>query len=232
MTANRAPISVVVPAWNAARMLAEAITSVQSQTVSVHEIVIIDDGSTDDTAAVAERLMALDSRIVVHRQTNEGPGRARDAGIASAASNSEGFVALLDADDIWLPTKLERQLDLLNKRPEVGAVFTLAQNVFDGVPPREPLGPMPAYLPSAMMARWPVVLANGSFAGDGEIADWVPWFLRLRENTEIAMIDELLVHRRVHDANFTLRQSAHRADYARHLGEALRRRRAQAKPTA
>lgn len=218
-------MSVVVPAWNAERFLRDAVRSALEQSYPVHEVVIVDDGSTDATATVAEELSALDDRVRLVRRVNGGPGAARDEGIAQVTGT---LVALLDADDVWLPEKLERQVAVLadDDAEHVGAVFCIAQNVFDGVPPAGPVEPMRAYIPSAMVARRADMLANGLFAATGDLADWVPWFLRFRERVAIDCVDELLVHRRVHDQNLTRRHGNERAEYVRHVGEALRRRRA------
>ena len=219
-------ISVVIPAWNASSFLAEAVASVQAQTVAPDEIVVVDDASTDDTFARAVDLAHHDTRIRVISQPNSGPGGARDRGIAE--SHGE-LIAMLDADDIWLPTKLERQRALLDVTGDVRqAVFTYGENFFDGVEPRGPLGPMAAYLPSALLASRDVFLANGPFHSSGQLADWVPWFLRLREVATITVVEEVLVRRRVHADNFTTRQRDHRSEYAAHVGAALRRRRNQA----
>lgn len=221
-TSKNDRISVVIPAWNAGRFLVQAVESALNQSLAAAEIVIIDDGSTDNTAAIAAELVLRDHRVRVVTQANAGPGSARDRGIDETSGT---LVALLDADDLWLPRKLELQRAALHASPSTGAVFTLAQNVFDGVAPRGPEGPMPAYLPSAMLTRRNIVLANGRFAAAGAISDWVPWFLRLREHTSIDIVSELLVHRRVHGANFTTQHRDKRAAYAKHVGDALRRRR-------
>lgn len=215
-------VSVVVPAWNSSRFVGEAIASVLGQTVTVNEIVVVDDGSTDDTLRELHAIAANEPLIRIVEQANTGPGGARDRGVAETSGS---LIAFLDADDVWLPTKLERQIELLKQRPDVGATFTLAQNFFDGVAPSGPTVPMTGYLPSALVARREVVLATGSFATEGAIADWVPWFLRLRDTAEIAVVDELLLNRRVHGENLTTRHASDRSAYATHVLAALRRRR-------
>ncbi len=118
-TARRS-LAVVIPAWNAERYLAEAIESVLGQTVPVDTILVVDDGSTDDTAAVARRYPEV--RLV--QQANAGAGAARNRGVAAT---DEALLAFLDADDVWLPHKLERQLPHVEERG-FGAVFGLVQN--------------------------------------------------------------------------------------------------------
>lgn len=104
-------ITVVIPAWNAAWCVGRAIDSVLAQTFTDFELVVIDDGSTDDTASV---LAFHGSRIRVVSQPNGGLASARNAGIRAARGE---YVAFLDADDWWLPEKLARQIALMRKQP-------------------------------------------------------------------------------------------------------------------
>jgi len=111
--------SVVIPSYNYAHLVGEAIRSVQEQTVDDLEIIVIDDGSTDDTQDV---LAAIDDpRLIVRRTPNGGVAAARNTALEMARGE---FIAYLDADDRWHPTKLERQLALFESEPEVGLVFT------------------------------------------------------------------------------------------------------------
>lgn len=101
-------VSVVIPAFNAERFLAQAIASVLGQTWRGLECIVVDDGSTDGTGSVARSF--ADERMVHIRKENEATvSLARNAGIAAARGD---FVAFLDADDVWLPEKVELQLEL------------------------------------------------------------------------------------------------------------------------
>jgi glycosyltransferase involved in cell wall biosynthesis len=112
-------VSVVIPCFNYGRFLPEAVDSVLSQGVTDLEVIIVDDGSTDETPEVVARL--TDPRIRAYRFQNGGNSAARNHGIELARGE---FLAFLDADDRWLPGKLERQLALLEAEPGVGMVFT------------------------------------------------------------------------------------------------------------
>jgi teichuronic acid biosynthesis glycosyltransferase TuaG len=102
-------VSIVTPAYRAARFIGETIRSVQAQTYRDFEMLIVDDCSPDDTAAVVERVAAGDSRIRLLRQsTNSGPAAARNRALAESRGR---WIAFLDSDDLWLPRKLERQLE-------------------------------------------------------------------------------------------------------------------------
>lgn len=114
-------VSVVIPAYNAAWCVGKAIDSVLAQTFTDFELLVVDDGSTDDTASALAR---FGKAIRVIRQHNGGLSCARNAGIR--ASRGE-FVAFLDADDWWLPDKLARQVTLMRAQPTVGFVSTAAR---------------------------------------------------------------------------------------------------------
>ena len=107
-------VSVIIPAYNAGRTIDAALQSVFAQTFRSFEIIVVDDGSTDDTA---DRVEAWGSRVMLHRQKNAGPAAARNRAIASARGE---FLAFLDADDVWLPTKLARQVSYFERYPETG----------------------------------------------------------------------------------------------------------------
>jgi glycosyltransferase involved in cell wall biosynthesis len=114
---RRAPaVSVVIPVLNGAGTLGAAIESVRRQTYQDHEVIVVDDGSTDDTPSVAETFGAAVRYV---RQEHGGVGAARNRGIAEARG---ALVAFLDADDLWLPRKLERQLAVLDAAPSIDAV--------------------------------------------------------------------------------------------------------------
>jgi glycosyltransferase involved in cell wall biosynthesis len=114
-------VSVVIPAYNAAETIAGTIASVQAQTHPDWEIVAVEDGSTDATAAVLQGLAATDARIRVVRQANQGQAIARNKGMALARGE---YVAFLDADDCWTPDKLARQLAALAAHPDAAAAYS------------------------------------------------------------------------------------------------------------
>lgn len=101
-------ISVVIPAFEAAATLDETLRSARSQTLREIEIIVVDDGSRDATAAIARAHASRDARVRLHVQANAGVAAARNAGIAQAAAD---WVAFLDSDDLWAPTKLARQIE-------------------------------------------------------------------------------------------------------------------------
>lgn len=114
-------VSVIIPAFNAAACIAETIQSVQAQNWDRLEMIVVDDGSTDDTAEVVCHLAKRDRRIRLIRQPNQGVAAARNRAIAEAKGE---YVAPLDADDLWHPDKLRRQVERLEEAgPDVGLVY-------------------------------------------------------------------------------------------------------------
>jgi hypothetical protein len=120
MIENRQPtVSVVIPTFNRATLISNAIESVLNQTYKPHEIIVVDDGSTDNTT---EKLMPYEGNIRYFRQANGGASAAQNKGVDLATGE---WVSILASDDLWLPTKLERQIKALYiLGPEFGACFT------------------------------------------------------------------------------------------------------------
>ncbi|OWV75516.1 glycosyl transferase [Rhizobium sp. R634] len=116
-------VSVVVPAFNASPFIERTLASATSQTYRALEIIVVDDGSTDDTARLVERVAANDQRIRLLRTANRGVAAARNTGIEAA---SGAYVAFLDADDLWHPAKIEKQVGALDRLPDQwAAVYVL-----------------------------------------------------------------------------------------------------------
>lgn len=113
-----AAVSVIIPAYNAALYIVDALESVFAQTHSDFEVIAIDDGSTDETWQILKRYA---DRICCLRQVNGGPARARNAALRLASGT---FVAFLDADDLWVPEKLSMQAGFLEEHHDVELVFS------------------------------------------------------------------------------------------------------------
>jgi glycosyltransferase involved in cell wall biosynthesis len=116
-------VSVIIPTFNYARFLGEAIDSALAQSYAPLEIIVVDDGSTDATSEV---LAAYGDRIRVLRQKNEGVAMARNAGIAAARGD---YLAFLDSDDAWYPRKLELQMPRFEAEPALGLVHCGAETI-------------------------------------------------------------------------------------------------------
>src|SRR6266446_6729372 len=118
-------VSTIIPVYNRASLLKEAVASALSQTYPHIEIIIVDDGSADDTSLVADDLSRIHAdRVTVIHQTNTGPGLAREAGRRRARGE---FIQYLDSDDLLLPRKFELQVAGLNAHPECGVAYGKTQ---------------------------------------------------------------------------------------------------------
>ena len=123
-------VSVIMPLYNCEHYVAAALDSLFAQTFPDFEVIVVDDGSTDRSAAVVERYTARDARIKLIRQDNRGISAARNAGLAHARGHA---IAFLDPDDLWFPDKLERQLPLLT---DMNLVYGAEVRVWDDDPGR------------------------------------------------------------------------------------------------
>src|SRR5438477_8705985 len=106
-------VSVVIPTYNRAKMVVEAVRSALGQTVTAMEVIVVDDGSRDDTE---ERLSEFGNRIEFYVQQNQGVSAARNAGIGHATGE---YIAFLDSDDVWHPRKLEMQIAHFQHHPDL-----------------------------------------------------------------------------------------------------------------
>ena len=114
----RSPVSVIIPSYNSELWVVQAIESALAQTLAPSEIIVVDDGSTDDTC---EQLRQYAGRIIYLRQENHGVSAARNRAVRES---SGALIAFLDADDVWHPRKLEYQARVLDKYPDVGLLGT------------------------------------------------------------------------------------------------------------
>jgi glycosyltransferase involved in cell wall biosynthesis len=116
---DRPRVSVITPAYNSARFLPDTIQSVRNQTFADWELLVVDDGSTDETVSIVERAAQDDARIRLLRQSNAGPSSARNRGMQEARG---AYFAFLDSDDQWLPEFLQHQLDVFDRYPDTALV--------------------------------------------------------------------------------------------------------------
>ena len=114
-------VSVIIPAFNAAQTVAQTLESLRAQTHENFEAIVVDDGSTDGTAAIVRKFCDADPRFIFTTKPHSGLPGTRNAGIEIARGE---FIAFLDADDAWLPEKLARQMDLFRADPRVNLAFT------------------------------------------------------------------------------------------------------------
>jgi glycosyltransferase involved in cell wall biosynthesis len=223
--------SAIIPAYQAAKYLAEAIESALAQTRPPDEIIVVDDGSTDGTADIAA---GFGARVRCERQAHAGIGAARNRGLALARGER---IAFLDADDLWTPAKLEVSQQALDADPGVAMVFGHVRQFRspevedrDGRRPALPGEPVPGYVPGGGLFRREAFERVGPFETCWRVGEFVGWYERaMAAGLRPVLIPEVVLLRRIHATNVGLLQRDARTDYVRILKAALDRRRAREK---
>ena len=222
------PISVVIPCYNSLRFLPETVASVLAQTHDDLELVLVDDGGTDDLAGWVSA--QADERIRFVRQDNAGPSAARNRGIAESTGD---LVAFLDSDDLWEPEFLERLsarfddpevamtyggwdvIDAEGRRNGRAVVSTWEGDVWERFVTRNPVAC------SATIVRRSVLDELGGFEVNRDrfpidVEDWELW-VRIAASHRVAVVSEVLAHHRRHDANSSSHPESLDAAYAHFL---------------
>ncbi len=204
-------VTVVMPLFNDERYVAEALDSIIAQTFPDFEVIVVDDGSSDGSPEIVAGYAARDARVRLMRQANAGPAAARNAAIAEARGWA---IAFLDADDLWLPTKLERQVPLLTENNLVyAAEYTFRDDnpeqnegpwktatVAAGKSPLASLIRNPIWGPNTVMVSRSLLQKHGGFDETMPPAEDLELWLRLAAaGTELCQITEPLARYRVRD---------------------------------
>ncbi|MFC1574463.1 glycosyltransferase family 2 protein [Gemmatimonadota bacterium] len=220
-------VSVVIPVHNGASFLAEAIESVLSQGHRPLEVIVVDDGSTDDSAGIAESFAPL---VRCLRQPNLGTGAARNRGMEDAGGE---FWAGLDADDLWPEGRLERQMEVFAADPTAdlvtGHVSQVASPELDETAAKRilnPRKPVPGGSFGAMVIRREAAMQVGPLATHWEVGQDMEWFLRVQEaGLRIVTLPDIVLLRRLHGENKGIRKKQFAHHRVRILKEAMDRRR-------
>lgn len=206
-------ISVIIPIYNGEKYITETVHSIQSQTYPIHEIIIINDGSTDSTQEVIEKIAKDFSNVIILSQENAGPAKARNYGIQKSTGE---YIAFCDADDIWVPEKIEKQISLFNTE-SIGLVFSGIS--FFGVREGEFL---PKGKNSLRSLFWNNYIANSSVIISRSVVEKVgllneskdffavedyEYWLRIGLFFTIQFVSESLVKYRVHESQISKRSS-------------------------
>ena len=219
-------ISVVLPVYNRASYVGEAIESVLGQTRPPDELIVVDDGSTDDSVAVVERWARPSLRVV--RQENRGIGGARNSGLREVTGD---LVAFIDSDDLWERDKLERQAVALRESDDVQLVFGhlvefLSPERADelGASLRVSTDPVPGLIATTLLVRRTAAERIGPFDESLRVGEFVEWMARARDlGLATRMLPEVVARRRVHGGNTVLTRPS--TDYLRAIKSTLDRRR-------
>ena len=210
-------ISVIIPTYNNAEIIKETIESALNQTFKDFEIIVINDGSTDNSADVL-RPYINSGKIIYLEQDNSGPTMARNRGIETSRGK---YIAFLDNDDLWMPTKLEKQVDFLNRNEDYGMAYTDAYefrgskilksskltsndiSMMTGMIFEHLMNGCFIFM-STVVVRKSVLEDMGYFDPNVGFTcnDWELW-LRISKKYKIKFIDEILIGYRRHSGNIT-----------------------------
>lgn len=194
-------VSVIIPVYNGASYLVAAIESVLAQAYAPLQIIVVDDGSTDNSAALAGAFPT----VQLLTQPNHGVANARNAGLAAAQG---ALIAFLDQDDLWLPGKLHAQVARLIAEPQLGYTRTHQRLLIeDGVDPSSWIGPAlavdhPSAIPSSWMVRAEIFAWLGGFDSQYIAASDGDWLFRAKDaGIPFAILPETFVLWRIHRNN-------------------------------
>ena len=222
-------VSVMIGVYNGARYLGEAIESVLAQTHPVHELIVVDDGSTDESGAVAG---GYGPPVRCIRQERGGMAAARNRAIEEASGS---YFAFLDADDRFPPEKLERQLAAFDGDPNLDVVYGhVTEFLSPDLDPealallRQPKHDVPWPTPNLMLVKREAFFRVGLFSTDLRVGIGVDWYARATElGLKSAVPPVVVLERRLHADNNGIRERQFKPQYLHVLKEALDRRRGE-----
>jgi len=220
-------ISVVIPAYNAAATLAETLTSLAAQNRPADEVIVVDDGSSDATARLAER-HPLRPRLI--SKQHSGAAMTLNLGVAAATGD---YIAFIDADDLWPVDKLRLQAGLLDAHAKIDAVLGhVVPFVCPSVSASEvgrfvvPPAPQPGWLTGTLLIRSEAMNRVGCFAADLSNGFAIDWFDRARvAGISFRMMDDVLLRRRLHPGSLAARNRGSDAALLEMARRAIARRR-------
>lgn len=221
-------VSVIIPCYNTARYLSEALTSACRQAPSPFEVIVVDDGSTDGSAAIAE---SFGAPVRCERLTHQGIGATRNHGLACATGD---VIAFLDADDVWTADSISSRAALLEADPDLGGVAGRTEQFISPELPDDvrqrlvcPPETSAARVAGALLVRKRVFDLVGGFDPSLKLGETIDWIARAdAANVTMRMVDTVVLRRRIHDSNTGVNMAHQRSDYLRVLKASLDRKRA------
>ena len=220
-------VSVIIPVFNGEKYLREAIGSVLGQTYRSFELIVVNDGSTDNSGAIAE---SFASQLRYCYQGNSGLGAALNRGIELSRGC---FLSFLDADDLWKEDKLMHQMTVFEDNPDMDIVFGQIKQFYSPeldenqrkriqIPGKD----MPGFFKGCMLIKRDSFFRVGAFETRWKVGDFIDWYLKaVEKGLKSIVLNEVVTLRRIHADNMGIRERASQTDFVRILKASLDRRR-------
>lgn len=216
-------VSVIVPCYNGAAFLNQALDSILAQTYRPLDIIVLDDGSTDHSATIAHAFTRTYPEVRYAYQEHAGLGAALNHGIALAQGD---FFSFLDADDRWTKNKTSQQLALLQAAPQLDMVFGYFTQ-FNQAQAHSGAA-QEGYSKGTLLIRRASFFRVGLFATEYRVGDFIDWYIRAQELALTSkMLTDVFLERRIHTDNMGTRERDHRKAYLQILKKSLERRQQQ-----
>lgn len=220
-------VSIIMPVYNCEQYMVEAIESVLGQTYANIQLICVDDGSMDSSLQILKDFG--DRVVLVQAIQNGGIAKARNLGITHATGD---FIAFADADDIWNPSKLEKQMAQFDQDPSLDISFCMIQNFISPelseevkASKRFPTDAIAGHISGALVAKRTSFDRVGPLSEEYRVGEFIDWMNRANEKRlKSSMVPEVLYLRRVHATNTTQSRAA-QMDYLRIAKAALDRKR-------
>lgn len=215
-------VSVIITVFNGERFIKQTLKSIVDQEYPNLEIIVVDDGSTDNTATEIEQFPA---DILYHYQVNSGIATGWNKGVKESRGK---YISFIDADDTWAQGKLKFQVQFLENHPDIDIVFGYAQEFYDAEnhKNKNQKDPIPGISAGTMMIRKDRFLEVGYFNPEWRKGIFSDWYLRATEEGLRTHIEKTVqLHRRIHGSNHGIVQRDKYVDYVRMLKASLDRKR-------
>jgi glycosyltransferase involved in cell wall biosynthesis len=223
---NPKMVSVILPVYNCERYVKDAIESILDQTYKNFELIVVDDGSTDNSIKIIERFRSSSVKII--RQENLGAGAARNSGLEIAGGE---YFAFLDSDDLWLGNKLELQMEQIVQPGAPDMIFGYVKEFSGGNPalthaPLADAQSLRGIHPISILVSRENFMRVGLFNPIFTVGEFIDWYARAKnQKLSELMMPEILAYRRVHEGNLDRLKRNNINQYASVLKAALDRKR-------
>ena len=239
---DKISVAVIVPAYNSEQFITQTLESIARQSYPHFEVLIVDDGSTDNSADIAQRICDGDPRFRLTRKKNEGAGPARHLGIEQTAAD---WIAICDADDLWHKDKLKRQIEFItshggsfteplvalgtggyhvNVRDKIVGVFDAGELTTDEFRRRRDSGKVIYMLNSSVIFRREAYFAAGGYREDYAPAEDVELWTRMAAHGAVVTLSEKLTYYRMHGTSMSDQAFIRQMVNTRRIEENSRRR--------